>query len=375
MTSARDGRRRRLLQDGSVNPVTPVSSAEDQSPSRARYAFRDDSVSLAIATGVAPRAWSLLAGLSLGAAITLAGLVAIDAYGLAVSAAGIPGGRLMMLDGVGSIAGWVTSVVWMVIAATALMLFGLRRQRMDDVSGAYRWWLIGACAALILSFNAATHAHRFLAGWFADTSGFSPLAANAFWWLALGGPVLGLLGLRLLADSRASRAGVAVGGVAWAILALGWITEAGLIDRALAGVLPGVPSAIFGPACVVAGPMLVLLALLLVSRQIVAEAEGKAAPPVKRAKPAESPRLAVTAPVEPEAKTPSEEPAPGESQRKKERHASRTAVQATEPVAKPTVWTDGADNYADQYEDDERPGRMSKAERKRLRKLKARDAA
>ncbi|MEO1498848.1 MAG: hypothetical protein AAFV43_17045, partial [Planctomycetota bacterium] len=212
MTSARAGRRRRLLHEGAN---ASSSSADNSAPpiptAGGRYALREDSVSAHIAADLAPRSAAALAACTAAAGALVAGLVAIDAYGLAAASSGVPGGRLLLLDGVGSIAGWVGSAAWLVVAALSLVVFGLRRQRMDDVRCAYRWWLAGGVAATLLSANAATHSHQILAGLIADSTGFSPLPANAFWWLALGLPIFGLLAVRLVVDASASRLAVAAG--------------------------------------------------------------------------------------------------------------------------------------------------------------------
>ncbi|MEO1496889.1 MAG: hypothetical protein AAFV43_07035, partial [Planctomycetota bacterium] len=163
---------------------------------------------------------------------------------------------------------------------------------------------------------------------------------------------------------------VAAGVLTLGVIATGWAIESHAADAQLAGIAPSVPWSLVGPGCVVAGPLLAILSLLLVNRHILREAEGKAAvrkPKATAAKPAKA-KKAATKPTDPSADAPA----------KPARTSSKsTKPEAAEPAAtaKPTIWTNGDDDYAEDYDEDQPKRRLSKAERKRLRRQKARNAA
>ena len=102
----------------------------------------------------------------------------------------------------GSVANWFSSLVLAAAAALAVVTFGIRVHRVDDYRGRYRVWLWTAAALAWASLDAGTHIHDSLGLAIAHLAG-KPLllgtgaAACTISWLALYGLVFGTLAIRL----------------------------------------------------------------------------------------------------------------------------------------------------------------------------------
>jgi hypothetical protein len=389
---ARDGRRRRLLHEGSGSMAAVEAAAANVG---LRYAPAAGDASFAMAEGLVSRGWRGLTFLAAGLAGSIAVLAAIDSYGLALAKTQVPtpgsGAELLLADRPASLAAWFAASLWLVVAALAALVCGLRRQRMDDLRCTYRWWIVGSIAAVLLSANAATHAHVAFAGFIGKAINFSPLPGDALWWLVPGALVVGGLAVRLMIDLADCRQSFALMLAAFGVTSLGWLVEAGVAPSG-ARILGGVEVApLVGPIAVLVGVALVVLAQVVLVRRIVLEARGDAlSPAAKVAARAAAPTL----PVEPVSSEPStssalqrgyarvlaieehaiEEPEAEERPVRLSARQRRAAERATE--TDDSKWVSGAHAEADEdYGDDDAPRRMSKADRKRLRRQRERDAA
>jgi hypothetical protein len=208
--------------------------------------------------------------------------------------------------------------------------------------------------------NAVVGVHQFIARAAVAITGWSLTASGAEWWLAPIVLVAGWIGLRLvfeIAESRSACGLTLLAGISYALAAagaLGWsITALGASADALAGALPLV------------GHTLILAALMVYARYVVLDVQGliehKPRRPAASAAKARKPAAKTATPAAPAvtsapaAKAPSPQPKPAA--------AASTAAAAS--------WSE-----ADEDDEDESAGRrLSKAERKRLRKLRQGRAA
>ncbi|QDT69941.1 hypothetical protein MalM25_28850 [Planctomycetes bacterium MalM25] len=389
MSTARAGRRRRMLHEGAGATGSVASNPEPTTPSsRVRYTPRDGSASFAVASGVLPRSPLALAGVVIGLVAVTAALVWADRFSAGIATANAGVARLLSFAQPGSLAAWWEAALWLAVSVQALLLFGVRRQRTDDTRGAYRWWIVVALAALGMSLNSATHAHAAVAVQLAAVTGFSPLAGDAFWWLVPGGLILGGIAIRSLLEIKESPVAAAIGVTGFVIGSVGWLAAAGLMP----GLVPTLASPLFAPAAALAAVSLASVTLLLYSRRIVREAAGEVEAPVATPKavernadaqelklsaepePAPKPtkpkRQTVAATPEPEAEFAEPDIVPTRAAKRAKRNA---ALQASE---EPDRWVSGAEGYNDDgYDDGPSTRKLSKAERKRLRREKARRAA
>lgn len=415
--AARTGRRRRFLHEGSAESSSR-SSSQSQSKdadtsdvaSGDRYAHRSDSASFAIAKRLLPLTWGNLTLTMLGLVTTLSVLVAAAAY----SSQYLPTGswvsaELFALGVPATLSAWFASSLWLAIAAVSFVLFGVRRQRMDDLRCHYRWWLVAATTALAMSLNTSIGGHQFFANGMAQLVGWSPLPMNAFWWLLPATLVVGGIAIRMLFDLAESRWAQVTSIMAMLTIFCGWSVEAGLVPNSVANVSPLLLSSLVGPAVTLMGTTLLLVATMLYSRHIVLEEGGLIAKPAAKVVAAkssatpeqptassksknskkETPREATSAVAEKSTQRTNTEAKPSlatepvaqpeksarsrAEQRAEEKRQRKAAAQAS---SEPTLWVSGEDsNYEDEYEESGAPRKLSKAERKRLRKQKARHAA
>lgn len=386
-----------MLHEGSASTGNAATLGAPNEPSaRVRYTPRDGSASFSVASGVLPRSPLALAAVATVLVGVAAALLWADRFSAGLATANASAARLLNFAQPGSLAAWYEAALWLAVSIQSLLLFGVRRQRTDDTRGAYRWWIIVALVALGMSVNSATHAHAAVAAQMAAVTGFSPLAGDAFWWLAPGALVLGGVLIRSLLEIKESPVAGAVGLLGVAVGSAGWLAAAGLTPGFLVGLAPVFGSPLFAPAAVLAAVSLASFTLLLYSRRIVREAAGEVDAPVATPKSVEKPaekakktetkaaeveakpaptrdrskpkRPAVVAP-EPEAEFDEPEIVPTRAAKRANRRAAQEAAEETDR------WVSGGEGYDEDYDEGPSRRKLSKAERKRLRREKARRAA
>lgn len=367
-SSGRDGRRRRVLNDGAraaadaAGATMPPGASPTAGERTRRFAPQDDSVSFAIARGLLPTRGIAIAGaMGIGLAATAVAL-AVHQYGAPFATAFAP---VFDLNGAASIGSWLVTTLMLVAAALAFTIYGLRSNRTDDVRGQYRWWFTAGLAGVAASAVYATSLHVVVGEFLGQASGFAPLAKGALWWITASTLAAMVLGFRPLADLKESR---------WS-LTLVVLSASLLVLSACAtvGALPPVslPYQILIQTGGLLGGLVALVgAELTYVRRVLLETDGLIAAPQRKPKPAkreeqESPK---------KKSEPKQDPAPAKPAVTVHRPEPKPEpAAASEPEPKQaTVWTDGADDPDGEY--DEEGGekrRLSKAERKRLRRQKA----
>ncbi|MEN0109343.1 MAG: hypothetical protein AAF805_01345 [Planctomycetota bacterium] len=391
--ATRGNRRRRLLHDGAAETTVPASVDAAAGATRVRYTPREGSVSFAVAAGVSPRSVVAVGATVLLLAGVSATLLWADSFGVALATTGrhTAAADLLMVDKPGSLASWWTAVLWLAFAAQAVLVFGMRRHRTDDLRGGYGWWAAVALAGVAASVASATPTASAAAAALAAATGFSPMPGDAFWWFA---PVA-LAGLCLYGGSMAELreslpAAASATLAALAALAKG-VFGAGLLPETVTAELP-VDSSLVAPSASMIAASAAWFALVAYAGRIVRETVGEVAPPQPKpaaetkpaaeAKPdvAPKPRAVAkrVAASEPAEDAPARKPSRRAAAAKKAEPAPR--LHKVEPDPEPetngTQWVSGGDGYEEEdYGEATQRRRLSKAERKRLRKLKARRAA
>lgn len=384
-SAARDGRRRRLLHEGSSDQagVSPQTSGDSEASTKVRYTPRPGSVSFAVATGVLPHSMAAIGSFVLIVMLAVAALAGADSYGIVLAQANQPGSagfaNLLLIDQPASLASWCLSAVWMGVAFLCVLLFGMRQHRTDDLRGGYRWWLLAAGFAFATSLSASTHAFAIIAGSLGVMTGWSPLSGDAVWTLIPGLLILTPVAVRMLMEMKESRLAITTGAFAIAFTVFGWSWSAGIAQRSLASVGSWVASPLVGPVVSLSVAMLTAVSLLFYARRIVLEAGGVVAPPVVKPKLASATKKEKLSVVASTTKAKEEEPEKPNTQRltASQRRVMQKQAEAKKKAEKKeqTVWVSGGDGYEESYEEDQPKRRLTKAERKRLRKLKARNAA
>jgi hypothetical protein len=372
-----DDRRRRLLSEdsGAAEPTrTRTGPAAGPLGGYAEAARRQHQPHLIDLVPV--RAWLHAALLAAGALVIAA---VVSAYWFVPGAAE---GRWPLLDVAqdASLATWLAAA-WLGCAASlALVIYTMRRHRLDDYRGRYRMWLYAVPILLWLSLEQTAALGATLQAALHVWTGWSLLdAAAPYWTLALGG-LLSLLVVRLSFETRSCRVATAGVLIAFSLACvglgcgLGWLgLEAGRVSEAVQAALQ------------LSAALLLLSSLGAYARYVILAADGRIAVRIKKVR-ARSPsatsadardaagkrRLAAVAKVDP----PQTLRGPitartdlGVATAHKPLSAARpVAASAAAPARSTASPAFASKPPADAEDDDGAPRKLTKAERKALKR-------
>ncbi len=141
------------------------------------------------------------------------------------------------VEGYGTLFTFLGSAVLGLSVGFCLMIYRVRRHKVDDYRARYRIWIWAGAAVTFAAIENATGIHRIATGWMdgvlpAAIRGDSPV----FWTVALGVPLLALA-IRLAVEVRSCRWAVSLMGTAILFLMAGMTQKAGLavpLDHVLA---------------------------------------------------------------------------------------------------------------------------------------------
>jgi len=316
-------------------------------------------------TDFIPRRYGTIGMLLFTGVATTATLGVLDYFAADVAAvAGLPTTRPFDIGMPGSMAAWISAIVLFLSSAACLLVYSIRRHRIDDYRGRYRVWLAAALACCLLSANSVAGLHHVVGHVLAYLTGWSALRDGAAWWLAIAGMPLMWIAVRILFDVRECRLAAAVAVVAGLCDVTAIASHLGFVpgsDSKTASLLTG--------AAVLLGNWFGFAAIIAYARFVVLDAQGLIA--IRRREVKKQPK----------------------------KEAAKVAAEAKTVEAKPTVlsvadyarpksqvedehdskkWIDGSrferESYNDE-EEEESSSKVSKADRKRLRKLKAQNRA
>ena len=240
---------------------------------------------------------------------------------------------------------WFSAGVLALAALAALQVYSLKRYRIDDFKGRYRVWRFAALLGLVVSANCVVGLHNVLSQ-LGDGLVANAYISGALWWLPLVALAGGWALLRLVVNSSecfstcSAFVVAAVCFVVGAVSALGWSPAA--LD-AFPGLLSRVAPAV-GYTLILAGCITYARYIVLDVQGLIAHRETQNRDPDEEQKPQPVKQTAVPTP-----KTPQQE---------------KTTFAATTPSQ--SEWVDGSEREKPQNTG---PRKLTKAERKRLRKL------
>jgi hypothetical protein len=164
---------------------------------------------------------------------------------------------------------WFSSLLLLAISATMILVYLVRRHRIDDYHGRYRVWLWVAACSFIMAADQATGLREVFRDGMIAMTGTPLYQAGALWWVILDTLLIVVLGSRLLMDMRTSllSAGMLLGAAAlYALAATMHLGGLILTDESRQTILLA-GTGMFGN-------LLVWLATLVYGRQVVRDAEG-----------------------------------------------------------------------------------------------------
>lgn len=364
--SVRDGRRRRVLNEGARSASAAFlensdPNTGDSSVPKRRFAPEEGSVSYAVARGLLPLQAVPFTLVLIGVLLLTTGVLAGDYYHARL---GVMWQGVLRLDATTSLGRWFVTTLLLANGAMCLVLFGLRSSRTDDVRGQYRWWFSAGVGCLLASALYAIQLPQTGGASLSALTGIGPLGGT-LWWLApalLAGLVLSLRPVKDFIDSKLSLSFVLL-----AALALTASTAA-TVDLMPAAWL--VPRSLASHGGLLLGLVFSLAAMLAYARRVLLEADGVIAAPIKTSGPKkvkQQPKAPTVAKERVEPQQPKQQPAAAA-----QTQAAKEPQTAAKPkIADQTRWTDGSDGGAGEDNDGNPRRKLSKAERKRLRKQKA----
>jgi hypothetical protein len=105
--------------------------------------------------------------------------------------------ELFALNGSGTLASWVSSVLLLMLCVGSIQVYLIRRFKADDYKGRYKIWLWVAAISAVLSFEQATGAHRLLQSVVDRFATAAPWNQASLWWMMIVSVVASCVGIRL----------------------------------------------------------------------------------------------------------------------------------------------------------------------------------
>lgn len=366
----RNGRRRRMLNEevlaasgalaGRHRVVSDESAADAPRYSDAAGVEHHPQI-----TDFVPRKYRTIGMLVTGGVATVALLGVLHYFAPVVAAIGLPSLRPFDVSAPGSIAAWVGAVVLFIAAVTCLVVYSLRRHRIDDFRGRYRVWRSASVVCLLLSVNCVAGLHDVLAKSMSHFVGWTALRDGAVWWLAVAGVPMAWVGLRVLIDVRECRLSAVFACAAAALYAVAAGSYFGFVptgEAENASLLTG--------AAMVLGHWMALASVVTYARFVVLDVQGLI--PVRRASAQQKRKRDVSDASHDEA---TDEPKP--TVLNVAEYARKRAARGEDPEDAKR-WVDGSRPERDSFDDDEEVdggSKMNKSDRKRMRKLKSQKRA
>ncbi len=384
--SSRDDRRRRNLAEdrsGDSTPIVASTAPLKTGGKQQRYTPAARRENHRRTSDFIPRSGFAL-GLGFVAGLTaIAGLLAAFAFMADFKIADAEGVVPLFNAANGaSLAGWFSSLLFGLAAVGSLLVYSVRRHKLDDYRGRYRLWLWCAPAWLVMSIDATANLHAPFSQAMTLVTGWTPPGSIALWWIGVWGMIVAILGVRLMLETRECRTAMFsfISALSmWVVaLAIGnnWLTvgqHANLIEI----------------GCRLVGQLTLLMSVVVYARHVLLDAEGLITirePKPKREKPAKRPKETSKSPDGDES---------SKSTRIDSAHKTiekRTDLQSPSKLPTATSFaanrSSGIDEDDDNYDDNRRSSynrhddehdedgsssagrKLSKAERKRLRKMK-----
>ncbi len=366
-------RRRRVFTEQMKTDTARIDSHSSEGPSTPSRVYHTATLELQPRiTSLAPTRRATLALIFLALELVVVGLAAAFVH-LPELAVMVEPQHLRAFDFTvsGNLANWFSSTLLMLAAGISLIIYSVRRHRTDDYHGRYRIWRNASAAWLALGMAISTQPHLLAAELLRQTTGWLTWRQGTLWWLLPATLGFGYLLVRLLADMR-----VCLPAAITLLTAIGAGVGGWLIGQGLVSIGQPELRSVIASTTILSGHVLLLTALLVYLRNVILTADGQLG---TRHKEQKAPNESTTAAsktkqttrskrsrhlkVDPAHETPQEQP---NGKSKRGRAAENPKKQEE------TQWVDGSEGGNDNFDDETNGRRLSKAERRRLRKQKSR---
>ena len=175
------------------------------------------------------------------------------------------------LDAEGSLATWYSSLLLLLAACAAVLVYMVRRHKMDDYQGNYRVWLWAAMCWVLMSIDESSSLHEGFKEMMAYATGSRVIEGSdgSIWWVVPYFFLLGAVGSRLLADMRECKLSTAAFLTTAVCYAVAVVTQLGWI-------MPesGARGVMLEEGLEMTGNLMLLTAMALHARYVILDAEG-----------------------------------------------------------------------------------------------------
>lgn len=273
--NSHDERRRRLLQEevkgarrGDSTEKQPATRGEAESSPR--YSPAADIDAQPRITDLIPSRRSVLALWFFAGVLVLAGLETLYYY-MPSMAKHSTDGRVAAfdLDGEGSLGAYFSSLVLAAAGLVSVLIYALRRHRLDDYRGRYRIWLWAAICWFVMSIDESGSLHEGFKEFISHLTGRRLFGDGSIWWAMSYGLVLGVVGIYLLLEMRACKSStfsLLLSAVSYAVAVAAQL-QLLMPDRGSQGVM-------LEEGCEMAGGLLLLLSMALHARYVLRDIQG-----------------------------------------------------------------------------------------------------
>lgn len=218
-TGHSDERRRRVLMDDGSAPAEatpPAKRTRDKNAKTRNYSDAALANQQAPVTAVIPtRPWTLsVMLLSATTLVVLLNLLHAESYRLA-SLIGTEQIAPLTFQAAGNLSIWLSGLLLAWSAVMGVQIFNLRRHRIDDYKGRYRVWLWTTAVLVLASIDAVSGLHLIVGGVIAKFSGPARALNVDLCWLVVGATIVTFVALRMGIEMRRS-----IGALVTLVLAL-----------------------------------------------------------------------------------------------------------------------------------------------------------
>ena len=371
----RSDRRRRVLKEdvlsaSSARAAQQAGNHSDTSDNAPRYSDAAGVENHPQITDFVPRRYATIAMVAACGVGVTALTAALHHFVLPMAVAkGMNSAVAFDLAARGNLADWSAAIVLFLASCFCVLTYSIRRHRIDDYRGRYRVWVAATLACLVLSANSVVGLHEVVSDVLTRVTGWSALRGGAAWWLAAGGLPMAWVFGRVLLDIRDCRIGAASLMTACVCYAVSGASYFGLLPA-----LESRVQRILTAAPMLLGHWLLFTAIVANARFVVLDAQGLIT--VRRRLTAKRTAKAPAA----KAVSKASQSAAASSSSSATVSISRQTVQTVKTPADSSRWVDGSrperEVYDEEDDDSSVDGRkLSKSDRKRLRKMKAQGRA
>ncbi|MCE5302385.1 MAG: hypothetical protein LLF97_04645 [Planctomycetaceae bacterium] len=173
------------------------------------------------------------------------------------------------LSAKGSLGGWFLSLMLLSATAASLVIYSVRRHRLDDRHGRFRIWLWAAVISFLLAANEAVHLGGTIRDLIGVFHGVTLLDDRSIWWPLLYGVLTITVGSRMAFDMRGCRASgvlLLLAAVAYSFAVAGrwgWIA-----------IQPNDANVLLRSGCELSGHWAFWASLVVFARHVTMDAEG-----------------------------------------------------------------------------------------------------